>query len=77
MDLQYVADAYSTINNVYFYVLKADSGMSVFLKQVGKQLNDKGVKKKIKNKASTFTHKCKFVIHESVMRVMSNWPFGK
>ena len=59
------------------YVMKSECGMSETLKQVGKQFCDKEVAEQMKKIISTFANKRELSIHESGMRVMSQWLFKK
>ena len=77
MDLQFIADSYACIMYILSYVMKSEHGMSETLKQVAKQFLDKEVAEQMKKIISTFANKRKLSIHESGMRVMSQWLFKK
>ena len=77
MDLQFIADSYACIMYILSYVMKSECGMSETLKQVAKQFHDKEVEEQMKKIISTFANKRELSIHESGMRVMSQWLFKK
>ena len=77
MDLQFIADSYACIMYILSYVMKLEHGMSETLKQVAKQFHDKEVAEQMKKIISTFANKRELSIHESGMRVMSQWLFKK
>ena len=77
MDLQFCAEAYACIMYILSYVMKSERGMSETLKQVAKEFKDKAVEEQMKKCISAFANKREVSIHESGMRVMSQWLFKK
>ena len=77
MDLQFCAEAYACIMYILSYVMKSERGMSETLKQVAKEFKDKAVEEQMKKCISAFANKREVLIHESGMRVMSQWLFKK
>ena len=71
MDIQYVINAYACVMYIASYVLKAEKGMGVLLKQAAKELHHGNTRQQLSKLGSVFLTNREVSAQEAVYRVLS------